>query len=157
MRLWFLSWISLSSIFRDSTIVRYARSTSAAARPDSPAAVRAGLVLLPLLTAVPFMRGESFVFLAADARSDVRADARSRCFTRSVKHHIIPACEGGGSDRPNRAGAARRTRNSCEHRDGSAAPMGRDCPRESDGDDLAEDRHRRARDARADLRSQEHT
>ena len=38
-----------------------------------------------------------------------------------------------------------------EHSDGSPASLGRNCARKSDRDDLAENRHRRARDARADL------
>src|SRR5438105_10311458 len=38
-----------------------------------------------------------------------------------------------------------------EHPDGSSASMGRNRPRKSDGDAVAEDRDRRARDARADL------
>ena len=37
IRLWFLSWISLSSRRRDSSIVRYARSRSSAVRPSQRA------------------------------------------------------------------------------------------------------------------------
>src|ERR1700748_3146691 len=47
IRLWFLSWSSLSSSLRDMTMVRYARRRSGAESPSND--VFAGL------TAVPFM------------------------------------------------------------------------------------------------------
>ncbi len=37
IRLWFLSWISLSSMRRDSSIVRYARSRSSLEKPSQRA------------------------------------------------------------------------------------------------------------------------
>src|SRR3982751_3442937 len=62
IRLWFLSWISLSSSLRDSTISRYARSRSAGLKPLYE---RAGDAF-PLLTAVAFMSSDYPGFHAPD-------------------------------------------------------------------------------------------
>src|SRR5438445_10628310 len=56
MRLWFLSWISLSSSFRDSSMTRYARRRSCGESP-SKARVAVGRGL----TAVAFMSGHYII------------------------------------------------------------------------------------------------